>query len=160
MKKHISLKSVIFSILFCLGIGGLSSFLTKKGIQTFSSLRHPHLSPPPIVFPIIWTILQIFLGIGFGRIISIKTAEQTDHERAISAFSVQNTFFFCWMIWFFGLGWYGFSAIWLIGMILSIIWTITAYTKIDQFAAWFQLPYLVWCLFALYLNIGVWVLNR
>ena len=70
------------------------------------------------------------------------------------------TFFFCWMIWFFGLGWYGFAALWLVGMILSIIWMIRFYGKISPAAAWMQVPYLLWCGFALYLNTGVWLLNR
>ena len=80
-------------------------------------------------------------------------------ERAEIAYAVQMTFFFCWMIWFFGLGWYGFSALWLVGLIVSVIAMTALYRRISRTAAWMQVPYLLWCCFALYLNIGVWWLN-
>ncbi len=159
MQTHGIIKKSVFWVLFCEAVGGLASFLTRSGLRNFDALPKPALTPPRIVFPIAWTILLALMGIGFA-LIRNTFAEPQDRDRAVLAFSVQLTFFFCWMIWFFGLGWFGFAAIWLCGMLAAIVFMILAYRRISKTAAWMQVPYLVWSCFALYLNIGVWLLNR
>ena len=152
-------KKAVFWIAFSLVAGGAASWLTRDGLQRFEQIAKPALTPPRIVFPIAWTILLFLIGYGFA-LIREKTMGTPQAETASVVFGVQMTFFFCWMIWFFGLGWYGFAALWLLGMIASIILMINFYRKISKTAAWMQVPYLVWCCFALYLNTGVWLLNR
>lgn len=159
MKSKIPWKSMLLSILFCLLVGAAASLLTLDGLRAFNAMAKPPLTPPQIVFPIAWTILLILIGAGFGIALAQLHAEPVDRDRAMSAFAIQMTFFFCWMIWFFGLGWYGFSAIWLCGLIGSILWMMRAYHRLSPTACWLQLPYLLWCCFALYLNLGVWRLN-
>ena len=73
---------------------------------------------------------------------------------------MQLTFFFCWMIWFFGLDWYGFAGIWLAAMILAVGVQTGVYRVISKLASNLQIPYLLWSCFALYLNLGVWLLNK
>ena len=160
MKTKIRWKPIIFSILLCWGVGGLASLLTLDGLKAFPMLAQPPLTPPQIVFPVVWTILLTLLGIGFGLAVSAPNTDPIDKERVITSFSVQLTFFFCWMIWFFGLGWYLFAAVWLVGLIVTILWMMGAFRKISILAFRLQIPYLLWCCFALYLNIGVWWLNR
>ena len=152
-------KKAVFWIAFSLAAGGAASWLTRDGLQRFEQIAKPALTPPRIVFPIAWTILLFLIGYGFA-LIREKTMVTPQAETASVVFGVQMTFFFCWIIWFFGLGWYGFAALWLLGMIASIILMINFYRKISKTAAWMQVPYLVWCCFALYLNTGVWLLNR
>ena len=151
-------KRAAFWIAFCLAVGGIASFVTRKGLSQFDVIAKPPLTPPRIAFPIAWSILLVLIGLGFA-LVRREAAGTTEGERAGLAFAVQMTFFFCWMIWFFGLGWYGFSALWLAGMIAAIAVMILAYRKVSRTAAWLQLPYLLWCCFALYLNIGIWRLN-
>ena len=157
LKRH--WKQVLFWVLFCLGTGGLASWLTRKGLRSFDALRRPPLTPPRIVFPAVWSLLLILIGWGYARV-RILAPDSAAKERASLAFSVQMTFFFCWMIWFFGLGWYGFAAVWLGGLIAAVGAMIAVYRGISRLAARLQLPYLIWCCFALYLNLGVWLLNR
>ena len=152
-------KKAVFWVAFSLAAGGAASWLTRDGLQRFEQIAKPALTPPRIVFPIAWTILLFLIGYGFA-LIREKTMGTPQAETASVVFGVQMAFFFCWMIWFFGLGWYGFAALWLLGMIASIILMINFYRKISKTAAWMQVPYLVWCCFALYLNTGVWLLNR
>ncbi len=151
-------KKAVFWILFSLAAGGAASWLTREGLRAFDALRKPPLTPPRIVFPIAWSALLILIGLGFA-IVRSKVQNTRRADDAAIAYAVQMTFFFCWMIWFFGLGWYGFSALWLGGLIISILAMIAVYRRISKAAAWMQIPYLLWCCFALYLNIGVWVLN-
>lgn len=160
MKIQISWKSIILSILLCLSVGGIASFLTMDEMKEFSEVLQPPFTPKQIVFPIVWTILLILLGLGFGLSLSQKNIDTLDKERIIVSFSIQLTLFFCWVIWFFGLGWYGFSVLWLIGLIVALIRMMNAFRLASGFAARLQIPYLIWCLFALYLNTGVWWLNR
>ncbi|MBR5371138.1 MAG: tryptophan-rich sensory protein [Oscillospiraceae bacterium] len=151
-------KQAAFWIGFSLAVGGAATFLTRKGLAQFDLLQMPALTPPRIVFPIAWSILLILIGLGFA-LVRRKGDGTAAGERAEIAYAVQMTFFFCWMIWFFGLGWYGFSALWLVGLIVSVIAMTALYRRISRTAAWMQVPYLLWCCFALYLNIGVWRLN-
>lgn len=159
MKKQVFWKKAVFWILFCEAVGGIASWLTRDGLRIFAMLTKPALTPPRIVFPIVWSILLLLMGFGFA-LVRHTYSEPGDKDRADIAFAVQLTFFFCWMIWFFGLEWFGFAAIWLAGMILAILCMIRAFRKLSAPAAWMQIPYLLWCGFALYLNIGVWTLNH
>ncbi len=153
-------KPIILGVTLCLLTGGIASWLTLDGLRGFSSIYQPLLTPPAPVFPIVWSILLILMGIGIGLIRCSRSAtERTLYDNAVTAFWVQLTFFFCWMLWFFGLGWYGFAVIWTIGLIMAIGIMIRNYRKISKIAAHLQLPYLLWCSFALYLNVGVWWLN-
>ena len=101
----------------------------------------------------------MLIGLGFALAREHAPDKQTK-DKATVVYAVQMTFFFCWMIWFFNLGWRGFAAIWLLGMILSILAMIAVYRGISRLAAWLQVPYLLWSIFALYLNIGFFILNR
>ena len=158
MKQKTFQKRALFWILFSLAAGGLSAAVTRDGRVRFETVPQPPLSPPRVLFPIVWSVLLILIGLGFALVLE-KAREPEERNRAAAAYAVQMTFFFCWMIWFFGLQWYGFSALWLSGMILSILWMIRVYRRISTAAAWLQVPYLLWCCFALYLNLGIWRLN-
>lgn len=154
-------KPIILGVILCLLTGGIASWLTIDGLRSFPAIRQPPLTPPMPVFPVVWSILLILMGIGIGQIWCSKSAtERALYDNAVTAFWVQLTFFFCWMLWFFGLGWYGFAVIWTIGLIASIVIMIRNYRKISGVAASLQIPYLLWCCFALYLTVGVWWLNR
>ncbi len=154
-------KPIVLGIVLCLLTGSIASWMTMNGLRSFSSIRQPPLTPPMLVFPIAWSILLILMGIGIGLIwYSKPSAERAPYDSAVTAFWVQLTFFFCWMLWFFGLGWFGFAVIWTIGLIAAIAAMIRSYRRISEPAAVLQIPYLLWCCFALYLTVGVWWLNR
>ena len=154
-------KPIVFGIVLCLLTGGFASWLTADGLRSFSAMLQPPLTPPMPVFPVVWSLLLILMGIGIGQIwCSRSTAERALYDNAVTAFWVQLTLFLCWMLWFFGLGWYGFAVLWTIGLITSIVIMIRNYSKISGTAASLQIPYLLWCCFALYLTVGVWWLNR
>lgn len=161
MENRKCAKKIVFWVIFCLAAGGIASWLTLDGLRSFSEVNQPPLTPPMLLFPIVWSILLVLMGISFGGIRCRKAwAEPAVYDAAVTAFAVQLTFFFCWMLWFFGLGWYGFSALWTVGLIVSIAVMIRKYHAIAPLYAWLQVPYLLWCCFALYLNVGAWWLNR
>jgi len=56
-------KKLIISILIPLAVGGLSALLTSGSMQDFAAINKPPLSPPAWLFPVVWTILFILMGI-------------------------------------------------------------------------------------------------
>ncbi len=154
IKKY---KTYIISVAIALGVGILGGIVTSLGMPEFSKLNQPPLSPPPFLFPIVWTILYTLMGIGAARIY-IKNDKKLSRELLI--YAVQLLFNFFWTVFFFGFGAYLFSFIWIAalwGLVLTMI--ITFYKK-DKISGLLQIPYLLWLTFAAYLNLGIYLLNR
>ena len=159
--KHIRQhwKTYAFRILLAEAVGGLSGWLTRDGIRIYqSTVAQPPLSPPPLVFPIVWSILFALMGIGTARIsLAPPSGRRT---RALAVFLLQLLFNFFWSIIFFNLQAFGFAFWWLAALWGLILWMILAFARLDKPAAYMQIPYLLWVSFALRLNAGVWLLNR
>ncbi len=147
----------LVAIAIPLGVGALSSFLTMDKMEDFSALRQPPLSPPDALFPIVWTILFILMGIGSAMVFLSRDRDRTG---ALTVYGLQLVVNFFWTILFFNLGERLLALFWIILLIALVIWMIVRFYKIEKTAAYLQLPYLAWLLFATYLNAGVWFLNR
>lgn len=154
------IKPYLISILIALGVGGLSAFLTRNSMDIYENINQPPLSPPSILFPIVWSILFILMGVSAAIIYSYKKEEPAAVRDALIVYAISLFFNFFWTIIFFNMQAYLFAFIWLIALWLLIILTINAYKKISPLAAYLQIPYLIWVTFAAYLNLGVYVLNR
>lgn len=159
MMKNVPWKLYAFWILVTEAVGALSGFLTRNATQLYqATAQKPPLSPPGVVFPIVWTILFALMGIGIARV--FQTPNSAARSRGILLFLIQLAFNFFWSIIFFNFGCYGFAFFWLLvlwGLILRMILT---FRKVDPVAAYLQIPYLLWVTFAAYLNLGIWLLNR
>ena len=118
----------------------------------------PVLSPPAVLFPIVWTILYALMGIGAARVDASEPG--TDRSWALNVFVIQLIVNFFWSLIFFNARAYGFALLWLILLWLLIAAMILLFRKVDRTAALLQIPYLLWVAFAAYLNYGVWHLNQ
>lgn len=157
--KKFSWKTYIVWILFVEAVGALSGWLTKEGTKIYNlTIEQPPLSPPSIVFPIVWGILFALMGIGAARIYMAPASGA--RNRSLLLFLIQLAFNFFWSIIFFNFQAFGFAFIWLILLWLLILLMILSFRKVDKLAAWLQIPYLLWVAFAAYLNFGVWLLNK
>lgn len=144
--------------MFTEAVGALSGWLTRDGVQIFrATVEQPSLSPPGLVFPIVWGILYALMGIGAARIDLAPASAR--RSKSLLLFLIQLAFNFFWSILFFHFEAYGLSLVWLLLLWILILWMALSFRKVDPLAAWLQLPYLVWVTFAAYLNFGVWVLN-
>lgn len=150
-----SKSTFIISILLPIAVGSLSALLSGN-MSTYATLNQPPLSPPGFLFPIIWTILYILMGISSYIIYSSDSPEKSS---ALRLYGIQLFFNFCWSIIFFRFNLYLFAFIWLIALVVLIILMIWQFYKISPKAAYLQIPYLVWCLFAGYLNLAIFLLN-
>ena len=148
-KFKIYFKAILIPVL----VGAIVGFLISGSID-YNSLEKPLLSPPSMTFPIVWTILYILMGISYGILASNSLVD----SKINSIYYLQLLFNALWPIAFFLLKWRLFAFIWII--ILAIIIMIARFYEKHKTAAWLQDPYLLWTLFATYLNFGVYLLNR
>ncbi len=139
-------------------VGVTAGLLTRKDIQVYSSeIIKPLLSPPPVLFPVVWTILYALMGYGVAKISIAKTSEE--RTRALRLFGVQLFFNFGWCFLFFSLQSFGTAFFWLLALITAVAGMFFAFRKLNKIAAYLQIPYLLWLTFAAYLNFSVWLLN-
>lgn len=148
-------KKLIVCLAIPLAVGGLSAFLTRSSMETFQSINKPALSPPGWLFPVVWTILYILMGIASYMVL---TSGKPNHA-ALTVYGIQLAFNFLWSIIFFNLGQYLFAFIWLELLWLLILATFILFYKISKPAGYLILPYLLWVTFAGYLNYSIYLLN-
>lgn len=150
----INKSDLILSILIPLAVGALASLF--GGNMAYSDFVKPSFSPPAYLFPIVWTILYILMGISSYLIYS---SDAPGKRAALNTYALQLVFNFFWSIIFFGASQYLFAFIWLIALIILIVIMIYQFYKISPLAAYLQIPYLLWCIFAAYLNYTIYKLN-
>ena len=156
--KKINWKPYLLWVLLTEAVGGLSGLLTREGTQLFSeTVVKPPLTPPSLVFPIVWGILYALMGIGAARVSLTEPSE--DRSRGLNLFVAQLVVNFFWSLIFFNAQAYGFAFFWLLLLLGLVIWMTLTLQKVDPIAAWLQVPYILWLIFAAYLNFGVWMMN-
>lgn len=152
-KKIITLMICIF---IPLAVGGLSAYLTRDAMANYKEIIKPDFIPPSYLFSIVWTILYILMGISCYL---VYTSDSTLKQSALNWYAIQLLFNFIWSIIFFNLQNYLFSFLWLLALILCICIMMLKFHKISPISAYLQIPYLLWCLFAAYLNLSIYLLN-
>ena len=140
-------------------IGGVSAFLAQNGMESFADMNKPPLSPPAWLFPIVWTILYILMGIS-SYLILTSEAEESKIRSALRLYGYQLMVNFLWPTFFFNFGWYGFSFLWLLLLWGLVFFMILYFKNLSNLAAYLNIPYLLWLTFAGYLNLFIWILNR
>ena len=162
MKEKIKYLKLIILIILPLLVGFVSSLITKNAMLVFNSVKKPPLSPPGILFPIVWSILYIMMGISnYLVVICNKTDENIVklRKKCIIIYIIQLIFNFFWSIIFFRCSQYGFALVWLLMLLILVVVLMINSKKISKTSAYLLIPYIVWMIFATYLNAGVWVLN-
>ena len=150
-------KKLIVCIAIPLIVGIVSAFLTRNAMEAFTVLDKPPLSPPGILFPIVWTILYVLMGIASYLILISDTPYRS--RTALTVYGVQLFFNFCWSLLFFNLEAYLAAFIWLIVLWVLIIITAVLFYGINKTAGLLMIPYIIWVTFAAYLNLGIAILN-
>ena len=145
----------IKSILIPVILGGIVGLIISN-FMDYDIINKPLLSPPAIAFPIIWTILYILMGISYGI---LKTNDLAD-EKVNSVYFTQLLTNITWPIVFFTFKWRFIAIIWIIVLLILIIYMTAIFYKKNGLAGLLQIPYIIWTIFATYLTIGVYVLNK
>lgn len=153
----IRLKSLVISLLITLGGGGLVAFLTRNSMDIYSNIKQPILTPPAAVFPVVWTVLYILLGISSYMIYESQSPLK---NRALVVYGVQLLFNFIWPFIFFGANMFLLAFVVLMILWALSVWMIVLFYQIKPIAAYLQIPYILWLTFAAYLNLSIYLLNR
>lgn len=156
--KALNKKSLVKSILIPLAVGAVSGFISMGAMKDFALLQKPPLSPPGWLFPVVWSILYVLMGIS-SYLVNSSDAPKEEIKRANLVYAISLFFNFFWSIIFFNLNQYFLAFIWLLVLLFLVAYTIYLYFGISKTAAYLQIPYILWLLFALYLNYGIYTLN-
>ena len=139
-------------------IGALSALFSRNGMEGFQqNVTQPLLSPPMILFPVVWTVLYILMGVGAARV--YLEGAKVGKNRCLNLYVVQLVFNFFWSLIFFNARAYGFAFLWLLILLFLVIWMTFCFWKTDKLSGILQIPYILWLLFAAYLNFAIWQLN-
>lgn len=155
MWKKISPYAV--SIAIAMAVGGLSAALTNGKMEEYARLVQPPLAPPGWVFPIVWTALFILMGISAAIVWKTDSPERSD---ALFIYGTQLVVNFLWTIFYFNFNARLLAFCWLIFLLLLVLLMASRFSKISPAAAKLQIPYIVWLVFAGYLNLATYILNR
>ena len=149
--KKVWIKSILIPVI----LGGIVGLIISR-FMDYNTLNKPPLSPPGFIFGIVWTILYILMGISYG----ILDTKNLIDEKINKIYYLQLIVNLIWPILFFVFKWRLFSAIWIILLVILVIKMIIEFYRKNKLSAYLQIPYLLWTIFATYLNIGVYLLNR
>ncbi len=130
-------------------VGIISSLFTN--MDTYSMVNKPPLSPPGILFPIVWTIIYLLIGYSSYRVRNDKDS--------LKLFYISLAINGIWSIVFFNLQNYLGGFILIIILIILQIFILIRFKKEDELAYKLNIPYLIWLIFASYLSLGVYILN-
>lgn len=150
----VNYKKLVLIIIGTIIVGSLFAMFTM-GDNGYKELIKP-INVKGFIFPIVWVILYILMGIS---IYMISQNDSVDKTKSYTLYITQLIINSLWTLFFFGLKWYTFSSIWIFLLIIVVCFMILNFFKINKISGLLQLPYLLWLLFALYLNTSISILN-
>lgn len=159
-REKIRLIPLILNIGLPLAVGFFINKILPNIKEIYEQLDKPAFAPPAYVFPVVWTILYILMGIAAYKIYILKY-KNIDAGSAMFVYYIQLLLNFLWSIIFFGLRLYGMAFIELLVLLFFVILTIKRfYYKGGKVPALLMTPYLIWMIYAGVLNFFVWMLNE
>ena len=150
-------KSLVKHVALPLAVGGLAALLTRGNMAVYDAIVKPAFAPPPILFPIVWTVLYVLMGVS-TYLLGPESSEDKSAAKAVYLLQLLVNFF--WPILFFNKRAFLLAFIWLVLLWILIGVMIWRYERINRTAAFLQIPYWVWVTFAGALNFSIYWLNR
>ena len=154
------IKPYLIGILVPLAVGGLSAWLSGSGKDFYQTVTLPPLAPPSILFPIVWGILFLLMGIASTKVYLARERDPEAARDGLVFYGASLIVNFFYSIFFFRFRIFFFSFLWLLLLLSLILLTIWKYAKVSRGAARSQIPYAVWVAFAGYLTFAIYWLNK
>jgi len=158
MTIKLDLKKLFFFLLSVTVTGLLGVLLSGDIGGLYSTLRKPPYSPPAWVFGVAWTILYLLMALSAYRV-SRQSIGEDEKRFAFILYGVQLLLNVMWMITFFRMKAYYPAILVLAALLVVSAWMTLRFYRIDRSAACLLVPYLLWLLFAAYLNVSIAALN-
>lgn len=153
LKKY---KYIILNVAISLGIGAISALCTMNSMDLYQKINRPKIAPPAFIFPIVWSILYVLIGLSSYL---VHRSKDNNKESALILYYFQLALNFIWPITFFNYQNFLLALAILLALNISVIILIRLFYKIRPIAAYLLLPYLGWIFFALYLNFWIFLRN-
>ena len=158
MRSARIIATLLICLLLPLLIGGISGYATASGIQNwYVTLHKPSFNPPNYLFGPVWTFLYLIMGISLFMI--WNSGKGKNRTSALTIFIIQLMLNFLWSFLFFKFQLIGVALLEILLIWISIVWMIMAFNRVNKYAAYIQVPYLLWVSFAAMLNGAIWLLN-
>ena len=135
----INYKRLLIFIFIPVILGAIVGLLTSVNSDIDSIL-------PKWIFPVVWTILYILMGISSYLV-------YTKEDELPRIYITQLIFNLLWSFVFFKFKWFTFAFIWIIFLFLLVIKMIKEFNNIDKRAGNLQIPYAIWLIIAAILNL-------
>ena len=136
-------------------LGALAGFLSGS-FKGYGDINMPSFAPPGWLFPIMWSILYILMGIS---VYIIKEKNDYNVIEALKKYRLQLIVNLLWSFLFFTFKLYLLSFIWIIFLIVLVVMMILKFKETSKLSAYLQIPYLLWIVFAAILNLSIYILN-
>ncbi len=157
--SRIDARCMAVGAILTLAVGFLSSLVSGSN-RLPEELRQPPGSPPAILFPIIWTFLYVLIGAAAGAVAcSRERALEPVRMRGLFLYGLGLLLNFVWSPLFFGSGAYLLAFIDIVAMIIVAVMTLLCFARIYLVSAAAMGIYIVWLVYAGYLNLGIMILN-
>lgn len=148
MKKRFKFFYVTAAVLLTAYI---CSALTHIGINGwYDNFEKPELTPPDMVFPIIWTIIYALLIL--ASFIALRDGDSVSKNKANNLFITQLALQILWCFSFFAQGQLALAMAVIILLDITVYKMITVFLKIRKLSGWLLYPYYWWLIFATFLN--------
>lgn len=147
----INIKLLIFCIIITFFIGSFFSLFTSPAM--YENLNKS-IAVPKIAFPVVWSILYLLMSISLYLIL-----QKSKNNKAIQLYFTQLIFNSLWTLIFFGFKLYFLSFIWILILTIMIVIMTYEFYHLSKIASFINIPYLLWVIFASYLNLTILLLN-
>lgn len=134
-------------------LGGIVGFIIN-GFIDYTALLKPPLAPPKILFPIMWSIIYLLMGISY-----YLYRKDYNDKTTIKLYYAQLIVNLLWSIIFFVFKFRLLAVFWIVLLDVLVILLIKRFFKTKKVSAFLNILYLAWILFATYLTIGIYILN-
>ena len=151
-----NIKKIISYIVITLLVGSFFTLFIMDSFNIYNTMDKPFLSPNKIVFPIVWSVLYILMGIS---LYIVSESKYLNKDKSYLLYILQLLVNSVWPLFFFKFRLFFVSFLIVILLIYLVIKLILEFYKINKLAAYLQIPYLLWLIFASYLSLGVFLLN-
>jgi len=154
----IKVKGILLWIMTFQIVGfSLGRITRHEVISWYPTLHKSILTPPDIVFPIVWSILYCMIAVSGYSLWQHR--HQPKARLAFVFYVIQVLLNWSWMPLFFYFHWIEASLWCMLSIIILTFIIIIITRKTYKLSSALLIPYFIWLLFAGYLNAVIWMLN-
>ena len=142
-------------ILLAFAVGALGSYIQGDALREwYPTLVKSPATPPAIVFPIAWGILYVLIGVSAGTMLA------KGDMSVLRLWLLQLLLNFLWSVCFFALRSPLLGLLVILALDVAVFAYIVYASGRNSVAAWLFVPYMLWLVFATYLNGYIYINNQ